>query len=124
MPELIYVHLHYSHLLDWNNRGKNGDTGTGREEPTTLFTDAVQAQTYAHIYYHTHSAPQPHRLTSHNEMLAPYAPALSKHSSTACCYLLASVEFTHLVLFYKIELTAICEISAEQMVTNHYFPFV
>lgn len=84
----------------------------------------TRTYTTTHISAWAHSAPQPHRLTSHNEMLAPYAPALSKHSSTACCYLLASVEFTHLVLFYKIELTAICEISAEQMVTNHYFPFV
>lgn len=31
---------------------------------------------------------------------------------------------SHLVLFYKVELSAVCEISAQQMVINHYFPFV
>lgn len=80
MIELIYLHLHYFDLRDGNYGGKETQ-GEGREEAITFFT-------YIHRHRHTdtntqvnvwaHSAPQSNQLTSHNKILAPCVPVLSK----------------------------------------------
>lgn len=69
--------------------------GTGREEIPALFIYAVRPWTHTytstHINAWAHPVPQPNQLTLHNETLAARTLALSKGSSPACCYLLATV---------------------------------